>query len=489
MLYEAINGLSPKLVWERFYELTQIPRPSKKEEKVREYVKDFAKKNKLEFNEDSAGNIVIKLPATIGFENAPCVVLQGHVDMVCEKNKGTNHNFETDPLIIRREGDWIKATGTTLGADNGIGVAASFAVVNDETAVHGPIEILCTVDEETGMTGVNNLQPGFITGKYLLNMDSEEDGTFYVGCSGGQDTTGLLPLKFKDANPSHECFEVMITGLLGGHSGLDIHRGRANAIKMLARLLKEFEGINFEIAEIKGGSLRNAIPREAEVLIMTDKKNENELKIRIQSFIQKALLEYKKTDPELNVKFEIVPNKPQKVVDEETSNKIIDLIFALPHGVAAMNPDLEGLVETSSNLAVLAMEADKLRISTSQRSSIESSKKNIAQSVKSCFNLAGANITEGDGYPGWQPDMDAELLKISIGVYKKLFGNEPEIKAIHAGLETGILGSKYPGLQMISFGPTIMGAHSPDERINIKDVEKFYKLLKGIVAEIAGKNN
>ncbi|NLT51688.1 MAG: aminoacyl-histidine dipeptidase [Ignavibacteria bacterium] len=487
MSYEAINGLLPKFVWERFYELTQIPRPSKKEEKVREYVRDFAKKNKLEFNEDSAGNIVIKLPATKGFENAPCVVLQGHVDMVCEKNKGTNHNFETDPLNIRREGDWIKATGTTLGADNGIGVAAAFAVVNDETAVHGPIEILCTVDEETGMTGVNNLQPGFITGKYLLNMDSEEDGTFYVGCSGGQDTAGLLPLKFKNANPSHECFEVMITGLLGGHSGLDIHRGRANAIKMLARLLKEFEGINFEIAEIKGGSLRNAIPREAEVLIITDKKNEYELQTRIQSFIQKVLLEYKKTDPGVNVKFEIFPNRPQKVFNEETSNKIIDLIFALPHGVSAMNPDLEGLVETSSNLAVLAMEADKLRISTSQRSSIESSKKNIAQSVKSCFNLAGADITEGDGYPGWQPDMDAELLKISTGVYKKLFGSEPEIKAIHAGLETGILGSKYPGLQMISFGPTIMGAHSPDERINIEDVEKFYKLLKGIVAEIAGK--
>lgn len=487
MSQQAIEGLKPELIWKRFYELTQIPRPSKKEGKVLEYLRKFAKDNQIEMKEDKVGNIVMFLPATKGYENTPKVVLQGHVDMVCEKNKGTEHDFENDPLKIRRDGDWIRATGTTLGADNGIGVAAALAVVHDETVVHGPVEILCTIDEETGMTGVNNLEPGFISGKILLNMDSEEDGTFYVGCAGGQDTIGYLPLEFVSTGSGKTAFELMVTGLSGGHSGLDIHRGRGNAIKLLARLLNDLKSCGIEIAELKGGSLRNAIPREAEAVILIDPSVENSVKNKIAGFIEKALLEYKVTDPGLAVKFEKAATMPEQVMSGKTFNSVMNLIYAMPHGVMAMSPDIEGLVESSTNLAVVATEKGKLRVATSQRSSIESAKKNIVQAVKSVFELVGAEITEGDGYPGWQPNMDSELLKISKEVSKNLFGKEPEIKAIHAGLETGLLGAKYPGLDMISFGPTIMDAHSPDERVNIPDVEKFYNLLKGILAKIAGK--
>ena len=482
---ESIEGLEPKKLWEIFYGITQVPRCSKKEEKIREFVKNFASEHKLDFKEDATGNIVINVPASEGKENAPKVVLQGHIDMVCEKNKSTEHNFDTDPLTVYRDGDWITADGTTLGADNGIGVAAAMAVALDKDAVHGPMEILCTVDEETGMTGVSGLQEGFISGEYLLNLDSEEDGVFYVGCAGGQDTVGVMELVMQNCVDDYEPYEIIVTGLEGGHSGLDIHRGRANAIKLLAFLLARFEGMNIKAYEISGGSLRNAIPREAEVKVVIDPAEVEKVKEIIEKFKADALLEYKITDPNIEIKLNKLSEKPDKIFTTQYFKKIVNVLLALPHGVISMSKEIPGLVETSTNLATIKMDGEVIIIGTSQRSSIESAKNNISLSVASLFSLAGAEVKIGDGYPSWTPNMDSPLLKKSVEIYKRLFGEEPEIKAIHAGLETGLLGSKYPGLDMISFGPTIEGAHSPGERVNIPAVEKFYKLLKEILKELA----
>lgn len=480
-----IEGLKPEIMWKRFYEITQIPRPSKKEEKILEYLRNFAKEHDLEMKEDETGNIVMKLPATPGYENKPTIVLQGHVDMVCEKNKGTEHDFENDPIKLVKDGEWMTAEGTTLGADNGIGVAAGLSVVTDDSITHGPLELLFTVDEETGMTGVNGLQPGFVEGRILLNMDSEEDGAFYVGCSGGQDTVGYFDIKEKDASAGLVPYEMMITGLKGGHSGLDIQIGRANAIKLLARLLNKLSDFKYEIADIKGGSLRNAIPREAEVTVLVDPAKEAEIKEKIDEFVKEALLEYATNDGGLEVKFEKLDKKVEKVFTDELTQTLVNLFYAIPHGIMAMSPDIPDLVETSTNLATVKIEDGRIRVGTSQRSSVEPAKMAITQTVKSAIDLAGGDSKVGDGYPGWQPNMDSELLKVSKEVYKELFNETPDIKAIHAGLECGLLGAKYEGMDMISFGPTIEGAHSPDEKVNIKDIEKFYTLMKGILEKFA----
>lgn len=480
----AIKGLKPELLWQHFYELSQIPRPSKREEKAVEFVREYARKNNFNFDEDKVGNIVIHVPATKGKEKSPTTVLQGHVDMVCEMNKGTKHDFDKDPIKLLNTGEWITADGTTLGADNGIGVAAAMAVALDKSAVHGPLELLCTIDEETGMTGVNELQPKFIKGKTLLNMDSEEDGAFYVGCSGGQDTAGTYMLEFTRAKKDAQPYEVMVTGLKGGHSGLDIQQQRANAIKLLAQLLNRID-VPYQIAELSGGSLRNAIPREAEAVLLLNPKDVRKLKKTVSEFISDSLNEFKTVDGGLTVKVKKLSKKYSKVLKNDLTQKLISTLLALPHGVMAMSPDIPDLVETSTNLATLKMDDKKIVVGTSQRSSIESAKNNIANMVESVLKLGGAKVTVGDGYPGWQPNMDSNLLKVSKRVYKKLFKHEPEIKAIHAGLETGLLGAKYPGIDMISFGPTIQGAHSPDEKVNIKDVEKFYTLLKSILKELA----
>ncbi len=485
---EAIEGLKPELLWEYFYGMTQVPRPSKKEEKIREWVKDFAKKNNFEFKEDATGNIVIKVPASEGLESAPTVVLQGHVDMVCEKNNDKVHDFENDPLTIYRDGDWITADGTTLGADNGIGVAAGMAIATDPDAKHGPLELLMTVDEETGMTGANGLEAGFITGKILLNLDSEEDGAFYVGCSGGVDTEGRFEVEFEDADTeNYTPFKIEITGLKGGHSGLDIHRGRGNAIKILGYLLSRLENIDHKLVSIQGGSLRNAIPREAEATLLISNLQIDEVKNIVAEFEKNAKIEYLHKDSGLVVKFDKTENASGRYIRDEYARTLVQTICGLPHGIISMSADLEDLVETSTNLATVKM-ADKLIVvGTSQRSSVDFAKENIAETVASIFSLAGAEVVYGDGYPGWQPDMDSTVLKTGKEVYETKFGAVPEIKAIHAGLECGLLGSKYPGLDMISFGPTIEGAHSPDERVNIPAVEKFYELLKNMLVKLAEK--
>ncbi|MGB5849690.1 MAG: aminoacyl-histidine dipeptidase, partial [Ignavibacteriaceae bacterium] len=475
----------PKHLWKRFYEITQVPRPSKKEEKIRAHFRELLKNLKTEFKEDAIGNIVALVPATPGYENAPTIVLQGHVDMVCEKNKDKQHDFDNDPIAVSIKDGWVVADGTTLGSDNGIGVAAGLAIITDPDVVHGPIEILMTVDEETGLTGANNLEPGFITGKILLNMDSEEDGAFYVGCAGGVDTVATFEIKAEKKNPSTQVYELVVTGLKGGHSGLDIQEGRGNAIKILGRALKKLERIDFKLAAIEGGSLRNAIPREAEVILSLS-ENDFQDAVEIITEFQKSIQnEYRTVDKNVNVFIKKNDLEFDNVFTEEFTKEIVNVILALPHGVISMSQDINGLVETSTNLATVNLVDGKIRIGTSQRSSADSAKEYIANSVTAVFNLTDAYVEAGDGYPGWKPNMDSELLKVSKKVFKEFYGKEPEIKAIHAGLECGILEGKNPGMDMISFGPTIQNAHSPDEKVNIETVAKFYYLLKGILKEFA----
>ena len=487
MSSEVIKGLEPSILWQRFYEITQVPRPSKKEGKILAHMRNLFKDLNISFKEDKVGNIVATVPATEGYENSPKVILQGHVDMVCEKNKETKHDFENDPITMIRDDGWIRAKGTTLGSDNGIGVAAALSVITDKEAIHGPIEILLTIDEETGLTGATKVEPGFFSGKILLNLDSEEDGTFYVGCAGGVDTLGTFNVEFENAPSGYTAYELMATGLKGGHSGLDINRGRANGIKVLTRALAHIGKFDYRIAKIEGGSLRNAIPREAEVLVLLKDSDVSDVEKVIKDVEKTLISEFKNSDSGIKINLNKISRNISKVFTRKFSDKLINTLFAIPHGIVMMSMDIPDLVETSTNLASIKTESDKVIVGTSQRSSIESAKKYIAQSVRSILSLAGAEIEKTDGYPGWKPNMDSEILKMSRNIFEDLFKKEPEIKAIHAGLECGILDGKNPGLDMISFGPTIMGAHSPDERVNIVTVEKFYSLLKGILKEIAEK--
>ncbi|HED08705.1 MAG TPA: aminoacyl-histidine dipeptidase [Ignavibacteria bacterium] len=485
---DVINGLEPKILWERFSEIANVPRPSKKEEKIREYMRGLLNSLNINFKEDKVGNIVANVPATQGYENAPTVVLQGHVDMVCEKNNEIQHDFENDPIKLVVDGDWLKADGTTLGSDNGVGVAAALALITDSNTVHGPLEILMTIDEETGLTGASNLEPGFISGKILLNLDSEEDGAFYVGCSGGFDTVAEFDIDRTNNPEGNRNYKLVVTGLKGGHSGLDIEKGRGNAIKILSRTLNVLESTGFYIVKIEGGNLRNAIPREAEAIISIDPANENEAMQVVENFQKDVYNEYKTADGGLKINLQALDDNIDKVFGNDFKNKIVNTLMALPHGVIAMSQDIPGLVETSTNVATIHTEGDLLKLGTSQRSSINSANKYIASNVKAIFTLAGARVETSDGYPGWKPNLDSAILKTSKEVFKELFNNEPKIKAIHAGLECGILEGKNPGLDMVSFGPTIEGAHSPDERVNIKTVEKFYDLLKGILKKVAENN-
>lgn len=487
MSSKIIEGLTPNILWKRFYEISQIPRQSKHEERIRLYLKNFAGQHNLKVKEDDTGNIVIHLPASLHFENAPTVVLQSHVDMVCEKNKDTIHDFDKDPIKLVRSGNWIKADGTTLGADNGIGVAAALAIATDDSFEHGPIELLFTVDEETGLTGVNNLKKDFIHGKYLLNLDTEEDGAFYIGCAGGMDTVGSFKIDYGNFIKEYQPYYLFISGLKGGHSGINIHEGRANAIKFLGLILKNLEEINYQVSYLSGGSKRNAIPREAEAILWLNPNDELKAIEIVNAFSIEAAIEYKNKESDIKIIFERKENNSinKKVFSDSFIKKIVNVILAMPHGVISMSSEIDGLVETSTNLATLSIEDGYLKIGTSQRSSVESAKRNIGESVRAVFELANAEIKVTDGYPAWQPNTNSKLLKLSKKVYENLFGEEPDVKAVHAGLECGILIDKFPNIDMISLGPTIEGAHSPDERVKISDVEKFYTLLKAILAEIS----
>jgi dipeptidase D len=485
MSEQVIDGLKPEILWKRFYEITKVPRPSKKEEKILKYFKELFNELNVPVKQDKVGNIVAYVPATKGYEKAPVVILQGHVDMVCEKNRNIQHDFDNDPLKLKKVNGWITAEGTTLGSDNGIGIAAAAAIISDKDSVHGPIEILLTVDEETGLTGAGELDPGLLKGKILLNLDSEEDGIFYVGCAGGIDTAGIITPEFENVPAGYESYELMIAGLKGGHSGTDINTGRANAIKLLARTLKELDKVDYKLASITGGSKRNAIPREAEAVLFIKPAEIPAVEKIIKSFEAKLLNEFKTADGGLKTEFKKVSSPLKQVFNGQYKEKIVNTLLAVPHGVIAMSPDIPELVETSTNLATITFEKNIITIGTSQRSSIDSAKNYIEQSVTSVFTLAGAEVISTDGYPGWKPEMKSEILNISKKVYIDLFKTEPEIKAIHAGLECGLLGDKVAGLDMISFGPTITGAHSPDEMVEIETVDKFYILLKEILRTIA----
>ncbi len=480
-----LTDLQPEALWRHFHGITRVPRPSKKEVKILDYLKKVISDLGYDFVQDETGNIVVRKPATPGYENAPTVLIQGHVDMVCEKNKGTDHDFDNDPINAFVDGEWVKAKGTTLGADNGIGLAAALAVLEAKDIVHPPMEFLFTVDEETGLTGAKGLKPGFLKADIMLNLDSEEDGTLYVGCAGGMDTAGILKTNIADTPAGYVPVEIMVDGLKGGHSGLDIHSGRGNAIKFLTRILSDLaQQVDLKLSTISGGSKRNAIPREAECVVYVPESSLETVVKRVRELNTIFLEEIKTVEPGLRVS----ANKTEgngKALSQAQFETLVSTLYALPHGVIKMSADIPGLVETSTNLATVTQESDKIVVGTSQRSSVETEKQDIVNQVIAVFRLAELEIESGDGYPGWKPNMASAALQYVKESYKNLFGEYPQIKAIHAGLECGLISEVFPNMDMISFGPTIQGAHSPEEKVNIKAVRRFWDLVVDVLHRIA----
>ena len=483
---DAIKGLSPAHLWNYFAGICAIPHRSKNEERLAKWLVDTAIAKGFETKTDEVGNIVVKIPATPGYEKAPGVVLQGHIDMVCEKNADKAHDFEKDPIELVREGDWITANGTTLGADNGIGVAAALAFMDDKEAVHGPLELLCTIDEETGMTGAFNLQPNFLEGQYMLNLDSEEDGALYVGCAGGADIKCYFDVTKEAAPTDAQSVTFEVKGLRGGHSGLNIIENRANALRIMARMLKEFitEGIEFSIVDIAGGSARNAIPREIKATLAIGGAHLDKAKTLAEQRFAAAKTEYGKRDVDMNMVFLPQAAYTGQVWSKKLLVDTVDAMLSLPTGALTMSQDLPDLVESSCNLATINVQNDQVFIWLSARSSVQPVIAEIQETARIIGERCGAKVELGDGYPAWQPDMDSPLLKTAINVFTDLYGKEPLIKAIHAGLECGIIGEKFEGIKMISMGPEIHGAHSPDERVLIPTVEKFWDLLTGVLERI-----
>lgn len=481
----TVKELKPQAVFSIFDEINHVPRPSKKEEKIRQYLLDFAQKHNIEVHTDKVGNVVMRKPASKGHENAPVVAMQAHMDMVCESND-KSFDFNTQPIHTIIDGEWLRADGTTLGADNGIGMAAALAVMADNTLVHGPVEALFTVDEETGLTGANNLGEGMLTADMLLNLDSEDDAEIFVGCAGGVDTTCTFTYNRSFAPTDFHYFRFEISGGLGGHSGGDIHLGRANANKLMARFLYTLS-LEHEItlAEIDGGNLRNAIPRAAHAVFGVEVNNKEKVRVAFNKFVADVENEYSGIEP--TIKFELsTTDKPEFTVDHQTTQALVEALYCAPHGVISMSRDIEGLVETSTNLASVKMlPENKILVTTSQRSSVESRKWDIARQVEALFTLAGASVTHGDGYPGWAPNMNSTIMKISSEAYEELYGVRPAIKAIHAGLECGLFLQKYPHLDMVSFGPTLRDVHSPSERMHIPAVERFWGQLTRTLEKVA----
>ncbi len=477
--------LNPAPIWRFFEEICKIPRLSKNEEKIRKYLLGFAKKHNLESKEDSVGNILIVRPASPGMENRKTVVLQSHMDMVGEKNSDYHHNWSSDPIKPVIEGEWVTAKVTTLGADDGIGIAAQLAILADKTLKAGRIEALFTVDEETGMTGATNLNPGFFTGRILLNLDSEDEGILFIGCAGGMDTVGTL--KYDPVKVSRElsAFEISINGLHGGHSGDEIHKGYANAIKLMNRLLRTLSN-QFEISlsRFDGGNLRNAIPREAFAEILFDESLADQIRRTVDNIQTDMSAEFGVVEKEMKITIKVVA-RPSLSLDKQAQTRLLDAITCCPHGVIAWSAEMEDLVETSTNLASIRFsDNNTIKIVTTQRSSLASAKADAAATVASCLKLAGAGVAHSDGYPGWKPSLRSEILRITRESYTRLFGKEPMVRAIHAGLECGLIYEKFDGIDMISFGPTIRGAHTPEEKIEIKTVHMFWDLLTDVIRNI-----
>ena len=481
-----VKDLQPQVVFGIFDQITRIPRPSKKEEKIRKYLLDFAKEHGIEAVADNTGNVIMRKPATPGHENAPTVILQGHMDMVCESND-KSFDFETQPIQTIVDGEWVRANGTTLGADNGIGVAASLAIMVDDTLQHGPLEALITVDEETGMTGANGLEKGELKGSILINLDSEDDAEIFVGCAGGIDTVATFSYDRSMAPQDFHYFRFDVSNGLGGHSGGDIHLGRANANKIVARFLFELmKKHEVAISEIDGGNLRNAIPRAAHVVFGVADESKENVRIAFNRYVADIENEYKGLEVNMKLNLESV-DTPEYTIDHKTSRNLVLALYACPHGVISMSRDMEGLTETSTNLASVKMPAEgKIVVTTSQRSCVDSRKYDVANMVESVFLLAGAEVEHGDGYPAWSPNLDSKIMHIASDAYEELYGVKPAIKAIHAGLECALFKQNYPELDMVSFGPTLRDVHSPSERMHIPAVERFWGQLRRTIEKVAG---
>lgn len=472
-----IRNLEPKVVWDIFQQLCDIPRPSKKEQKAAEWAKNFGENLGLETIVDEIGNVIIKKPATAGMEDRKTVVLQGHLDMVPQKNSDIDHNFETDPIQAYVDGEWVTAKDTTLGADNGIGVAAAMAVLQANNIEHGPLEVLLTIDEETGMTGAENLKAGILNADIMINTDSEDEGELYIGCAGGIDTNAKFHFNEENTPSDVTAFRIDVKGLKGGHSGMDIPLGRGNANKILNRILyKANKSLDLRLADIQSGSLRNAIPREGFAVVTIPNSQTGEFKTYFDELVPLMKSELARTEPDMEVAC-VETEIPAKVIDEKTSNNLIKALYGFPNGVIRMSDAMEGLVETSTNLAVVKKQEGFIDIGSLQRSSVESAKEDLANMIRCVLELAGAEVVHEGAYPGWNPNIDSPILKTMQDVYNKKWGKVPEIKAIHAGLECGIIMENYPNLDTISFGPTIRFPHSPDEKVNIKTVGMFYDFL------------
>jgi dipeptidase D len=472
-----IRKLEPDALWHYFYEITQIPRPSKKEKKIVDFVIKFGKDHKLETVVDKVGNVIIRKPATKGMERRKGIIFQSHLDMVPQKNSDKKHDFEKDPIEAIVDGEWVKANGTTLGSDNGIGVAATIAILASKDIPHGSLEALFTIDEETGMTGANGLKKGLLKGDILMNLDSEDEGELYVGCAGGIDVSVTKKYREEKSPRGMSAYRVDIKGLKGGHSGVDIALGRANSNKLMFRFLMQAESdFGIRLAEAAGGDLRNAIPREAYSVVLVPGVKATQFEKFVKGYEKMYRKEFSETEPTLSFKCKKI-KASVRIMSKTEQYKIIRSIFACPNGVQRMSQAMPGLVESSNNLAIVKCGGGKFEAHNLTRSSVDSAKEAIAWKIAAVFHLIGAKVTLSGSYPGWKPNMESPILKTMSGVYKKMYGKIPEIKAIHAGLECGIIGGIYPGLDMISFGPTIKYPHSPDEKVNIASVKKFFDFL------------
>ena len=481
----TLHLLEPQPLFNYFEKICSIPRPSKKEEKIRKFLLEFALENKLKAKTDNAGNVLIFKPATIGREESPTVILQTHMDMVCEKNSDKIFDFEKDAIEPIVDGEWVKANGTTLGADCGIGIAAQLAVLTSSEISHGPIECLITVDEETGLTGAFELKEGFLSGNILLNLDSEDEGEMFIGCAGGIDTLATFTYSAEDLPVNYIAFKITVSGLLGGHSGDDIHKNRGNANKILVRILNEISKVtDYRLAEFNGGNLRNAIAREAFAVIVLPNSAKESVIVRFNVFAKLLEKEFEFCEPKLKLKAG-TEDLPESVIDIKSQNLLLSALTVCPHGVLEMSSRMEGMVETSTNLAsVKFVDDNKIQVTTSQRSEIESRKYFAADMVETVFKMAGAKVVHSDGYPGWTPNPDSAVLQVVVDSYNRLYKVQPVVRSIHAGLECGLFLEKYPNLDMVSFGPTIRGAHSPDEQLHIGSTQKFWKHLVDVLESL-----
>ncbi|PJJ63012.1 aminoacyl-histidine dipeptidase [Chryseobacterium geocarposphaerae] len=475
-----LSNIEPQIIWKNFSKLNAVPRPSKKEEKVIAFIKEFGENLGLETTVDEVGNVIIKKPATSGMENRKSVVLQSHLDMVCQKNSDVNFDFETEGIKMEIDGDWVKAKGTTLGADNGLGVATIMSILESSDIPHPDLEALFTIDEETGMTGALGLKPGKLTGQILLNLDTEEDDEIDIGCAGGIDVT--ITQNYETEAPNGQMVRLEVKGLQGGHSGMDIHKGFGNANIILGRLLyKGLEKENIQLISIDGGGLRNAIPREAVAIVSV--RNAQEFILEVTDLKKEILEEFATIEAGIQINIENTTSS-EKSLSEADSKKIILALKSLHNGVYRMSPDVKDLVESSNNVARVELKGGALKILNLSRSSVESSKYSVAEQLKSVAELAGMNVEFSGSYPGWKPKPGSEIVQLMEKIYVEKFSEKPHVVACHAGLECGIIGANYPEMEMVSFGPTIRGAHSPDERANIPSAQKFWAFTKDILANI-----